>query len=441
MTSQHAQPRRTLVVANQSDELLRTWIGALRSFGSEIHLFPLDAARPPSDLAGVTVHRLFAPLRPRLMLRLLRRDPKQLGNFPNYESHLGNSYRSEFIYPWLLHLELPGRPAATLSRRLREDGSVADVRPRALARLIKQIQPELVLSIGLDRAAAVTRLARDRFGPDFPGWLLCTSNDRLSAQEESRLQSIEMSRIFSSIDFFAYERDAEVAIAKDCGLTGLALPVTAPSSIRIDLDQLAHKIPFPPSRRRTILVDCGHDRPECALAVIEALDSCAEAIQNFMTVICGARHREIFEAVTRIRRRGRFPVMYEYQPVSTCPPELIGSSRLYFGRATATSKEAAFSWVYAAAMGAFPFQVCDGESSNWADLKLSGSSVRLGDAERLKSGIMRALTDDEFVDQAAEKNLALARRTFPTGSAVAGDSERQQREVLDEVFLGPRAVR
>ena len=439
MTLQYAQPRRTLVVARQGDELLTTWISALRPFSSEIHVFPLDAGRLPSDLAAVTVHRLFASLRPRLMFRLLTRDPTQLGSFPNYESHLGNSYNVSFIYPWLLHLELPGRPAARVSRQLRNTGSFADFRPYALARLIKRVKPDLVLSVGLEHAAAVTLLARDCFGPEFPGWLLCASDDRRSKKQASQLGSAQMSRIFSSIDFFAYEREADLGTARDCGLTGLALPVNTPSSIRIDLDQLGYQMPFPPSRRRTILIDCRNARPDSIVAVIDALDSCAETLQNFMTVVAGAEHREIFEAVTRIWRRGRFPVMHEHRPISTCPPELIGSSRLYFGGASPTSKETTFSWVYAAAMGAFPFQVCDRESSNWADLMLNGSSVRQEDGEMLKSGVMRALTDDKLVDEAAKQNLALARRKFSVDSALAGDSE--QREALEEIFLGPRVAR
>ncbi len=136
--------------------------------------------------------------------------------------------------------------------------------------------------------------------------------------------------------------------------------------------------------------------------MIEALDSCAEMLQNYMTVICRPSHAMIYEAVSRVLRKGRFPVMYERRSSSECAPELIGSSRMYFGTPRLRD-EPDFSLIYAAAMGAFPIQICNPGESNWADPGLRGLSVAPADTEALKSLVMRVLTDDELVDKAAEK--------------------------------------
>src|SRR5262245_28820179 len=113
--------RRILVVAKQDDPLFPYWTDGLRFSGFDIHFFPLDKLRPLLDVGNVTVHRLFAPLRPRLMLRLLREKPEQLLHFPNYEFLLQHKFQTEIVYP-LVHLELPRSPASGISALLRKTG-------------------------------------------------------------------------------------------------------------------------------------------------------------------------------------------------------------------------------------------------------------------------------------------------------------------------------
>lgn len=431
----HLQSRRILVVARQSDRFFSYWLHSFHSLGLDVQFFPLDAPQSYSDLVNVTVHRLFVPLRPRLMLRLLMEKPDQLRHFPNYEFHLSKEFHSEFVYP-LAHIELPSRPAAPISEMLRRTGSILDIRPAALAKVIRRVKPDLVFSVGLDHAAIVTLRARDRFGPGFPTWLACCWRERSSKSALEGTCSPEMSRMFSSIDFFAYEGEAELTRARKYGLTGEALPFSLPTEF--DFDRLAHKMPLPPSRRRTIVIDCSPDRPERAVAAIEALDSCAEILQNYMTAVCRPSHASIYEAVTRIQRRGRFPIMYQPELSAHCAPELLGSSRLYFG-VPYLMDGPDLALAYSAAMGAYPIQVCEPGESNWADPGLMGSSAAPSDTEGLKSALTRALTDDDLVDRAAENNLAIARQKFSIASG--GAIDRQRREMFDEIFVGPRSVR
>ena len=369
------------------------------------------------------------------MLRLLMKQPDLLWHFPNYEFYLNKLFQTEFVYP-LLHVELVSRPAAPISELLRKTGSITDIRPAALARVIRCVKPDLIFSVGLDHAAVVTLRARDRFGAGFPAWLACAWRDHSIKSGASGVRPSEMSRIFSSIDLFAYEGEAELTAARKGGWTGRAIPVS--SSTEFDFDRLALKAPLPPSQRRTIVIDCSLDRPECAVAVIEALDSCADILQNYMTVICRPSHAMIFEAVSRVLRKGRFPVMYEPRSPAECAPELIGSSRMHFGMPQMDDEPASAS-VYAAAMGAFPIQICDAGESNWADPGLQGLSVSPANAEGLKSVVTRVLTDDDLVDGAAEKNLAIVRQKFSINSADA--ISQQRRDLFDEIFVGPRATR
>ena len=430
MTSfSHLQFRRVLIVSTQDDPFFSYWINNFQLQGFDIHFFPLDASVPSPNLSNLTIHRLFAPLRPRLMLRLLTKNPDQLLHFPNYEFLLEQKYHTEFVYP-LLHIEWPTRPTAPISALLRRTGSVADIRPAALARVIKRVKPDLIVSVGLDHAAVVTRRARDRFGPGFPAWLLSARCDR--AFKAGTAHTAEISKIFASIDFFAYEREAELSLARKFGLTGAALPFALP--IEFDFSQLSHKMPLPPSRRRTIVIESTGDRTECA--AIEAFDACDELLQNYMTTVCGPWDRMMDEAVARILRTGRFPIMRQHQPSTHCAPELIGSSRAY----VATPRRADrpdLALVFAAAMGAFPIQICEPGESNLADHGLEGLSVAPADADGLKSAVTRVLTDDALVDSTAAKN-AMAHREFSTDST---EAINQSRELFDEIFVGPRAAR
>src|SRR5262245_20194717 len=177
MTVRRLQSQRVLVVGEQGGWTISYWIDVLRSLGADVHFFPLDWAREHFELHDVTVHHLFPPLRPRLMLKLAKNAPDQLFQFPNYEAHLRKPYRTEFIYPLPL-LELPGHPAAPISKFFRKTGFVSDIRPAALARVVRRVRPDLLLSVGLDPAASVTLRARDRFGPGFPTWLAYAWNAR-----------------------------------------------------------------------------------------------------------------------------------------------------------------------------------------------------------------------------------------------------------------------
>jgi hypothetical protein len=281
----------------------------------------------------------------------------------------------------------------------------------------------------------VTLRARDRFGPEFPCWLVCPWRDTSLKAGARAVRPAEMSRIFSSIDFFAYEGEGELTMARRFGWNGPALPIN--SLTQFDFDRLASKAPLPPSKRRTIVIDCSRDRPESAAAVLGALNSCAEILQNFMTVVCSPS-RAAMEAVMRVHRGGLFPLMCESQLSSRCVPELLGSSRIYFG-APYLSDDPDFSLIYAAAMGAFPIEICNSSESNWADPDLDGLSVAPADTDGLKSVVARVLTDDGLVDKAAKKNLAIAQRKFSVTSAdVIND---QRRDLFEEIFVGPRALR
>lgn len=422
--------RRVLVVAKQDDPFLSYWTDGLRFSGIDIHFFPLDRLRPLRDLGNLTIHRLFAPLRPRLMLRLLRENPEQLLHFPNYEFLLQQKFQSEVVYP-LLYLELPGAPGTAISTLLRKTGSNTDIRPRALARVIKRIKPDLIVSAGLEEAAVVTLRARALIGPGFPAWLLGSRRNiesHLSAKNRS-----EAVQIFSAVDFFAYEDHADVGVARKLGLTGLPLPLTLP--IRLDFDQLVHKMPLPPSRRRTITIESRGDPSECA--VLEAFGLFAEFLQDYMTVVCGPPYKMLDEAVMRVVRTGRFPIMRAQEPSIAGGPELVGVSRVYVA-VPQRSGGPDLRLVQAAAMGAFPVQICDPARSNLDDHHLNGLAIGAADTNGLRSAITRVLADDDLVDQAAAKNLAVARRRFSINSA---EAVNQRRELFDEIFVGPRAIR
>jgi hypothetical protein len=94
--------------------------------------------------------------------------------------------------------------------------------------------------------------------------------------------------------------------------------------------------------------------------------------------------------------------------------------------------------VQAAALGAFPIQICDPDRSNLEDHHLNGLAVAASDPNGLKAAVTRALTEDDLVDQTAAANLDVARRRFSVNSV---DAINQRRELFDEIFVGPRATR
>ncbi len=254
---------RILFVAPQTSVAALRWMAYLGAADWDAHLFPMDLGPPNPYMKNMTVHRLFAPLRPRVMLRYAATDLRQFRHFPNFEKYLFPNVQTEISFPIPIFF-LSGR--AVVPRALTKTGSRSDIRPAALARTIRQVAPDIVHSLGIE-AGLVTLSARRRFGPDFPRWVISGWRNEFPPGKPPTEQNEELCRLLPWADYYGCEDAAAGATARAAGFRGELLPFMTRFEHVAETQKLGH--PLPPSQRRTVIMDASALSPATAVAAIQ----------------------------------------------------------------------------------------------------------------------------------------------------------------------------
>lgn len=400
----HPGGPRVLFVGLAESSHTHSWIDLLEGSGVNARLFAMPSGVPPRAWQVPTYVTAYdcPPLDPRTRARL---------------------------YP----ANRAARFAHRNVRRLAGHGDPEQSAARWLAQVVRRWRPHVVHTLGLEPASYFYFDARRRFGLAGLGrWVVqARGGPELALHRLLPERAARISEVLAACDQFVADNRQNYEYALACGAREECLsPLgVVPGTGGVDVDALAARWAGPPSRRPLVLWPKAYECPQSkALPVFEALKllgARAEAFEIHM-LAATAETRLWFETLPEgLRRRSR---LYERIPRAEA---LALMTRARVMLAPALSDGIPNSLYEAMAAGAFPIvspletirPVVAPEENVLFARNLYPHEV----AEALG----RALADDQLVEGAAARNLALVRRLADRaeiGPRVAGFYERLARE-------------
>jgi glycosyltransferase involved in cell wall biosynthesis len=307
---------------------------------------------------------------------------------------------------------------------------------RWLARVIRQIKPDIVHSLEFQHAGYLTLAAHRLLRGRFPPWIAMNWGSdiycfgRLAAHRE-RIRAV-----LATCDYYSCECHRDVALARGLGFDGKVLPVL-PACAGLDLASVA---PFrssqPPSQRRLILLKGYQTWAGRALVGLRAIEMCADELRGYRVAI--------YSAVPDVQLAAELVAHDTGIPIDIIPPgshenmlRLFGQARVYIG--LSISDGISTSLLEALTMGAFPIQSNTACADEWLQNGRTGFIVPPEDPHRVAAALRRALRDDALVDSAARQNALMVEERLdwkvlrPKMIDMYEDVYRQTKQVRDNL--------
>ena len=280
--------------------------------------------------------------------------------------------------------------------------------PTRLARVIRELQPDLIHSLEMQRCSYLTLAARKLLnGGPLPPWIYSSWGSDIFFFGRRPDHQPRIREVLSACDYFIADCARDIQLAKDFGLRGEVLGVV-PANGGFELTrtrQLGSGIPV--SSRKVIAVKGYQDETwgGRALNALEALRLSAAQLKGFEIVI--------FSATAEVKQRADAIAKEADLQISILPPspndeiiKLMGRARIAIG--IGLTDGSPVSLLEAMIMGAFPIQADTVSTGEWIRDGENGFLVPAEEPTSIAQAIERALIDDDLVERAAKLNHAVA---------------------------------
>jgi len=290
--------------------------------------------------------------------------------------------------------------------------SVPEMTDRWLAKIIRSWRPDIIHTLGLESAGEYFFHLRRRFGLEQIGkWVLqLRGGSDLALAHLDPDRRAELAQVMRGCDQLLSDNQQNFRIARDLGVREeqLSRIGTVPGTGGIDVDALASRWSTPPSGRRVILWPKVYECPwSKALPVYEALKICWERLQpcELHMLAMTDEARMYFWTLPECIRNGcrlmdRVPRVKALEAMTHARVMLAPS--LVDGTPN--------SMFEAMAAGALPILSPLETISAIVEDERNVLFARNLYPEEIAAALLRAMTDDALVDNAAQHNLALVRR-------------------------------
>lgn len=316
----------------------------------------------------------------------------------------GGAGRRQFLQLPLTQAELGGvDPRETPNQRLGESEQAAPTLfgPHALVQAIRRFQPDLVHSLEFQHCGYLTLRAKELYGDGFPRWAASNWGADIHYYRQFSDHRRQIARLLGEVDFYFAECERDIAIARELGLRGVAMPVMSGAG-GFDLEQCARlRAPGPTSSRRLLLVKGYQHFAGRALTALEILRRNADVLARYEILVYLASPGEVRDKITELSKEGMRIRVLE----TVSHEEMLG----YFGRARvylglSESDGISTSVLDSMVMGTFPIQTNTACCDEWFADGVGGFAVNLHDLDGISARLRRAVQDDELVDRAAGIN-------------------------------------
>ncbi len=354
------------------------WLAQLDGTGWDVHLFdPTDRLIHP-DLDSVTL-------------------------YTGWKKPTPAGVDARFRWPFSRGRYLLERRLPKVWRLILSPGEVR------LARLIERLRPDCIHSLGLQHYSEFVLRARTILGGSLPApWIYSCRGSDIYLFRDLPGQAELIRDVVSRCDYYMCNCRRDVHLAEEHGLRGelLGLFQGCGGYPLAEMERL--RSTDRPSQRRVIAVKGLQTEAGNALAGIEALARCADALAGFELRFFHVNCDPVRQAITGLARETGLSV----EIVPRCERRkiwsLLGESRAML--AVSRSDGIPNTMIEAMIMGAFPIQTNPGGSTaEWIEDGHNGLLIPPDDPGAIARAVTAAITDDARVDRAAEINQRLTR--------------------------------
>lgn len=275
-----------------------------------------------------------------------------------------------------------------------------------LIRIINRLKPDIIHSMEIQAAGYLTVEVKKRSLGKFPTWIVTNWGSDIYlfgrfSEHEPKIRSV-----LAECDYYTCECLRDVKLAREFGFKGRVIGVF-PNSCGFNLKQICRlRKSGLISDRRIIMLKGYQHWAGRALSGLKALEYCTDILNEYEVVIYSAsretvRAARLFRKSTGIRTR--------IIPTRTPHYEILrlqGQARTSLG--LSISDGISTSLLEALAMGSFPIQSWTACADEWIEDGKTGILVPPEDPAVVAKAIRRALTDDNLVNYAGERNYRLA---------------------------------
>ena len=280
-------------------------------------------------------------------------------------------------------------------------------RAKLLSREIKKFEPDVIHIMETQHAGYLTdrALKMVKFKPKV---ILSIWGSDLFWFQRFPKHNKKMSLLFPRLDILITECERDEALAKDLGFVGECV-YGIPASGGVDSQLLndSHRRVLP-SKRKTIAIKGYSGFVGLGPLAVRSLVPLVNELKNYEIVIYSCSYRTA-QMAKRLRKQLGLNIQIKLKHSMTTKQmeDLFLSARVVVGVSLsdglpATVKEAICT-------GAFPVQTDTSCAGEWLKDGVSVLLVPPNEIGALSAAILRALTDDQLVDNASEVNQQIAR--------------------------------
>ena len=395
--------RKMLFVAMPDSPHTARWIELIADQGWDLHLFPVNSAKPHDLLRNIT---LYQPWRT-VSLRSGLRNPRNfLASLAKQTQCLSNNITVKNVYPvpviTMLHCVLSQRKTSPLGES--DVCAPLPYGPHVLARVIKQLKPALIHSMEFQHAGYNVLRAKQLIPPQkFPKWLATNWGSDIFYYRQFGDHNQQIKRLLNNIDYYSCECERDITIAQEMGLRAKTMPVF-PNTGGFNLDHISTlRQVIEPAARRLIMIKGYQHFAGRALTALDALLTCVDILQerNYQVIIFSPS-AELYGRVEEIRQSHNLTITILASTSHERMLALFAETRIYLG--VSVSDAISTSMLEAMAMGAFPIQTNTSCCQEWIEDGVSGFSIPPDDVGYIGNKLRQALTDDTLLNRASAIN-------------------------------------
>lgn len=283
----------------------------------------------------------------------------------------------------------------------------ADYYEQCLSRYIKRIKPDIIHTLETQNAAYLLMNVKQKYfkHKTFPIWWHTNWGSDIYLFGRLTDHREKIKEVLENCDYYSCECNRDVELARQYGFKKTVMPVY-PNTGGFDLEKIErlrvnHQ---KPSDRKIIMLKGYQGWAGRALVALRALTLAKNHLSGYKLIIYSNPDGIDVKIAAEIFSN-EAGVGVSILPATTSHDEIMeyhGLARISIG--LSISDAISTSVLEAMAMGSFPVQSWTSAANEWIKDGVTGLLVPPEDPQEVAEAIHKALTDDELIDEACEKN-------------------------------------